>query len=53
MGNKYGTLPQLYTRNQFDVCLLSLILLDELVHSDKSLKEIESQMSDGCGQGYK
>uniref|UniRef100_A0A2S2NJR4 KRAB-A domain-containing protein 2 n=1 Tax=Schizaphis graminum TaxID=13262 RepID=A0A2S2NJR4_SCHGA len=53
LGNKYGTLPQLYTRNQFSVCPLALIPLDEVVHVEKSLREIASQMSDGGGQGYK
>ena len=53
LGNKYGTLPQLYTRNQFGVCPVSLIPLDEVVHVVKLLREIGSQMSDGGGQGYK
>ncbi|CAI6352153.1 unnamed protein product [Macrosiphum euphorbiae] len=40
LGNKYVTLPQLYTRNQFGVCPVSLIPLDEVVHVEKSLREI-------------
>ncbi|CAI6351311.1 unnamed protein product [Macrosiphum euphorbiae] len=53
IGNKYNTLKQLNTRNQFGVCPLSLIPLDEVVHVEKSLREIASQMSDGGGQGFK
>jgi len=32
LANKYGALPQLYTRNQFSVCLVSLVPLNEVVH---------------------
>lgn len=54
LGNKYGTLPQLYTRNQFGVCPISLIPLDEVVPIEKSLREIAGLISDGSGgQGYK
>jgi len=44
LGNKYGTLSQLYTRNQFGVCPLFLIPLDEVVHVEKSLREIASKI---------
>jgi len=53
LSNKYGTLPQLYTKNQFGVRPLNLKPLDEIVHVEKSLREIAKQMSDGGGQGYK
>jgi len=38
LGNKHGTMPQLCTRNQFAVRLLSLMPLDEMVHVEKSLR---------------
>ncbi|KAF0770869.1 Uncharacterized protein FWK35_00004831 [Aphis craccivora] len=41
----YSTLPQLYTRNQISVSLLSLIPLGEVVHVEKSLKKIASLKS--------
>jgi hypothetical protein len=53
LGNKYGTSPHLYTRNQFGICLLPLIPLDEMVHKEITLREITSLTSDGGGQGYK
>jgi len=42
LGKEYNTLPQLYIRNQFGVYSLSLILLDEVVYIEKSLREIAS-----------
>ncbi|KAF0770056.1 Uncharacterized protein FWK35_00012581 [Aphis craccivora] len=36
LGNKYSTMPQLCTRKEFGVCLLSLMPLDEVVHIEKS-----------------
>jgi len=42
-----------YTKSQFGVSPLSLILLDEVVHAEKSSKEIVSLISDSDDQGYK
>jgi len=39
LGNKYGTLPQLNTINQFGVFLLSLIPINEVVHVKKYIEE--------------
>ncbi|KAF0771933.1 dehydrogenase/reductase SDR family member 11-like isoform X2 [Aphis craccivora] len=47
------TLLQLYTRNQFGVCLLSLIPLDEVVHVEQLLREIGNLISYGSSQEYK
>ncbi|KAF0760901.1 Uncharacterized protein FWK35_00011276 [Aphis craccivora] len=41
LGNKYDTLPQLYTINQFGVYLLSLIQLDEVLRWYTCRKIIE------------
>jgi len=47
-------LPQLYTRNQFGVCPLSVISLDEVVvHAKNHRGKYCEQMFDGGGQGYK
>lgn len=53
LGNKHGTLPRFYTKNQFDVCPLPLISLDEMICVPKSLREIASQMTGTDGQRCK
>lgn len=53
LGNKHGTLQQLYTRNQFSVCPIPIVHLDEVLDVYKSLREISGQMSNSGGQGYK
>ena len=52
LGNQFGTLPQLYTRNQFTISPEKLLSLDD-VAEEKSLREIAGLQSLSGGQGFK
>jgi len=53
LGNKNGTLHQLYSRNQFTVCSEQLIDILEVLITKKSLREIANEQSFSGGQGFK
>ncbi|KAJ8935305.1 hypothetical protein NQ314_012895 [Rhamnusium bicolor] len=53
IGTEKGTLPQLFTRNQFGICPASLIPLENVSTIEKSHREIASASSLCGGQGYK
>ncbi|XP_050508441.1 uncharacterized protein LOC126885719 [Diabrotica virgifera virgifera] len=53
IGTEKGTLPQLFTRNQFSVCLAPLIATEKVSVVEKSLREIAATSSLCGGQGYK
>jgi hypothetical protein len=37
LGNRYGILPQMFTRNQFTVCPKKLLSIDKVSKEEKSL----------------
>lgn len=53
IGTERGTLPQLFTRNQFSVCPAPLIATEKVSGVEKSLREIATASSLCGGQGYK
>ncbi|KAJ8935407.1 hypothetical protein NQ314_012826 [Rhamnusium bicolor] len=53
IGTEKGTLPQLFTRIQFGICLAPLIPLESISTIEKSLREIATASSLCGGQGYK
>ncbi|XP_050508951.1 uncharacterized protein LOC126886146 [Diabrotica virgifera virgifera] len=53
IGTEKGTLPHLFTRNQFSVCPAPLIATEIVSVVEKSLREIAATSSLCGGQGYK
>jgi len=53
LGNKNGTLRQLYSRNQFTVCSEPFIDILRVVATKKSLCEIANVKSFSGGQSFK
>ncbi|XP_016662610.1 uncharacterized protein LOC107884622 [Acyrthosiphon pisum] len=53
LGNKNGTLHQLYSRNQFTVCSEPLIDILEVLATKKSFRKIANVQSFSGSQGFK
>lgn len=53
LGNKYGTITELFSRNQFTVCDSKFLDIDMVSPEKKSLRQIANAQSTSGGQGYK
>lgn len=53
LGNKNGTLHQLYSRNQLTICSEPLLDISKVLAAKKSLREIANEQSFSGGQGFK
>ncbi|XP_055931953.1 uncharacterized protein LOC129962237 [Argiope bruennichi] len=52
LANENGTLKQLYTRNQFEICKEKLLSIDKISFQEILLREAAKANSRSRGQGY-
>lgn len=53
LGNKTGTISELFSRNQFTVCDSKFLDIEDVSPEKKSLRQIANAQSTSGGQGYK
>ncbi|KAL0860688.1 hypothetical protein ABMA27_010030 [Loxostege sticticalis] len=53
LGNQFGTITELFSRNQFTVCETKFLDIDIVPPEKKTLRQISNAQSTTEGQGYK